>query len=177
MSGPHATPFITGLSKAKAIPPVTSPLALKSIKDDRSFEGFGFDDNATENSGFRFIPPDPIGAAGKSRVIGVVNAMIEARTKSGKLKWRDGLSGFFAPLTPLTFTFDPKVVYDQYEDRFVVVTLEVVVDGNGDGGTMDSDNISRILLAVSKNGKPKTPIAADWHYHAIDAKQLLFRLL
>ena len=174
MSGPHATPFITGLSKAKAIPPVTSPLVLKSIKDDRSFEGFGFDDNATENSGVRFIPPDPIGAAGKRGVIGVVNAMIEARTKSGKLKWRDGLSGFFAPLGPLTFTFDPKVVYDQYEDRFVVVTLEVVVDGNGDLGSIDSDNISRILLAVSKNGKPKTPTAADWHYLAIDAKQVIF---
>ena len=135
---------------------------------DRTFEGFGFDDNATENAGFRFIPPDPIGAAGKSRVIAVVNTMIESRTKGGKLKWRDSLSDFFAPLTPTTFTFDPKIVYDQYADRFVVVTLEVVVGAAPSG----PGNISRILLAVSKNGTPKSPTAADWHFQDINAKGL-----
>ena len=57
------------------------------VVSTRRFEGFGFDDNATENGGFRFIPPDPIGAAGKSRVIAVVNTMIESRTKGGTLKW------------------------------------------------------------------------------------------
>ena len=137
---------------------------------DKTFEGFGFDDNGTENHGVRIVPPDPIGAAGKSRVVAVVNAMIESRTKGGKLKWRDSLSDFFAPLAPTTFTFDPKIVYDQYEDRFVVVTLEVISGGLA----VDPSNISRILLAVSKTGKPKSPTTADWHYQAIASKELFF---
>ena len=56
-----------------------------------TFEGFGFDDNATENSGVFAIPPDPSGAAGSDRVIAVVNIMIEARTKVGVLLFRDSL--------------------------------------------------------------------------------------
>lgn len=46
------------------------PLTITS-----SFNGFDFDDNATENSGFRFTPPDPCGAAGTDRIIAVVNTM------------------------------------------------------------------------------------------------------
>jgi hypothetical protein len=145
------------------------PLSLKSKGVDKRFEGFGFDDNDTENDTF-IIPPDPIGAAGKSRVIAVVNSMIEARNKGGKLKWRDGLADFFAPLAPARRPFDPKIVYDQYEDRFVVVALEL---GFG-ASSVDPSNVSRILLAVSKGHNPKSPTAADWYYHAIDAKQTIF---
>lgn len=143
--------------------------ASKEGAVQRRFDGFGFDDNETEN-GTRFIPPDPSGAAGKSRLIAVVNTMIESRDKKGKLKWRDSLRDFFAPLSPTTFTFDPKVIYDQYEDRFVVVTLEFRIGA----ASMDSGNISRILLAVSKTGNPKTPTASDWRYHAINAKTTIF---
>ena len=131
-----------------------------------TFEGFGFDDNATENAGMVFIPPDPSGAAGTDRVIAVVNVMIEARTKAGILVFRDALRDFFAPLTPTTFTFDPKVVYDQFEDRFVVVTLERVDSGSNP----DPGNISRILLAVSKTATPATATAADWNFHAINSE-------
>ena len=138
----------------------------EDVEIDATFEGFGFDDNPIENGGFFFIPPDAIGAAGRDRLIGVVNTMIEARTKEGTLIWRDSLRDFFTTLTPLTFTFDPKVIYDQYEDRFLVVALELVIGG----APIDPGNISRILLAVSKTGKPATATAADWHYHAIDSK-------
>ena len=133
-----------------------------------TFEGFGFDDNATENGGFVFIPPDTMGAAGTDRLIAVVNTMIEARTKAGALLWRDSLADFFSPLagaTLGTFTFDPKVVYDQFEDRFVVVTLE-----QNDTFDGDSSNESRILLAVSKTATPASATAVDWNYHAIDSK-------
>ena len=133
----------------------------------KSFLSVNFDDNGEENEGFRFIPPDPIGAAGLSRVISVVNTMIESRNKGGAMKWRTSLANFFAPLEPETFTFDPKIVYDQYEDRFIVVTLERV---NAGTSFANPGNKSRILLAVSKDGNPKTATAADWHYMSIDAK-------
>ena len=44
-----------------------------------AFEGFDFDDNAAENGGFVFIPPDLIGA---DCVIAVVNKMTETREKT-----------------------------------------------------------------------------------------------
>ena len=134
-----------------------------------SFNGFNFDDNATENDGFRFIPPDPCGAAGTDRIIAVVNTMIECRDKSGTLIWRDALHDFFAQWasdTPLgTYTFDPKVVWDHFENRFVVVTLEKndVADG------FDTDE-SHILVAVSKTATPATASSADWWYLDINSK-------
>ena len=88
-----------------------------------TFEGFNYHDNITETDGWMFIPPDPIGAAGTDRLIAVVNVMIEGRTKTGSLLWRDALRDFFSSLTIPSgnFLFDPKVIYDHYEDRFLVV--------------------------------------------------------
>ncbi|MEJ2581699.1 MAG: hypothetical protein P8127_08710, partial [Acidobacteriota bacterium] len=145
----------------------TNPLQSMT-RIDKAFEGFDFDDNGSENDGFRFIPPDPIGAAGLSRVIAVTNTMIEGLNKGGSVMFRSGLADFFAPLSPTTFTFDPKVVYDEHEDRYVVATLERVASGNA----VDPGNISRVLLAVSKDGNPKTATARDWFYQAIDSKLL-----
>ncbi len=144
--------------KSKLLPPAQETIL-------NTFEGFDFDDNAAE-TGFFFIPPDAIGAAGRDRVIAVVNVMIEGRDKSGALLYRDALKDFFAPLEPTTFTFDPKIVYDHYNQRFVVVTLERVDTGSNP----DPGNISRILLAVSKTSSPADLTFASWHYYAIDAK-------
>jgi hypothetical protein len=109
-------------------------------------------------------------------VIAVVNLMIEARTKGGALDWRDSLIDFFAPLAaiPLShdgFLTDPKIVYDAHEGRFVVLTLEVFIGT----ASVSPTNTSRILLAVSKTGNPRTPTAADWNYLAIDAKEVIPR--
>lgn len=153
------------------------PLVQNSVRVDKDFDGFGFDDNPLENinpstgSGVRFIPPDPSGAAGHSRVIAVVNSMLEARTKSGHLKWREGLRDFFAPLSPTSFPFDPKIIYDHYEDRFVVVALEQITGT----ASVSPTNISRILLAVSEDGNPKDASPSEWDFHAINSKTVIPR--
>ncbi len=133
-----------------------------------SFDAFGYDDNFTEN-GFRTVPPDPIGAAGADRLVAVVNSMIEARSKTGTLIFRDALKDFYAPLAGcaiLSFPFDPKVVYDHYAGRFVVVALERANAGTNP----DPGNLSRILVAVSKTPSPATATGADWWFHCIDSK-------
>ncbi len=154
--------------RSEALPPtpITNPF---SPVLGTSFDGFDFDDNPTENGGFYFIPPDPHAAAGPDRVIGVVNTMIEARTKTGTLIFRDALADFFSSLTPATRTFDPKVIYDQYAGRFVVVTLEQVATGTNP----DPGNVSKIFLAVSKTSSPGTATTADWYYTSIDAKTVI----
>jgi hypothetical protein len=157
------------VSRRKAAPPIeASAAAPLSVDVQKHFEGFGFDDNPAETGGFFFIPPDPIGAAGHSRVIAVVNSMIEARTKGGHLKWRVGLQDFFAPLSA-SFPFDPKIVYDHYEGRFVVVALELILGT----ASVSPTNVSRILLAVSRDGNPQGP--TDWYFRAIDSKVVIPR--
>jgi hypothetical protein len=151
---------------------------LDRVFVDREFEGFRFADNMTE-AGTLIIPPDPIGAAGLSQVIAVSNAMIEARNKGGALQWRAGLPSFFAPLSGTLGCFtdpdcvitDPKIVYDEREDRFVVVTLHFIIGT----ASVSPTNVSRILLAVSKDGNPRGPTSADWNFLAINAKQVIPR--
>ncbi len=149
--------------------PGISPVA--GFTAGANFLGYDFDDNATETGGFLFIPPDPCGAAGLDRVIAVTNVGIECRTKAGALIWRDALRDFVIPAGAVgagtlgSFTFDPKIVYDHYEDRFVVVTLERNFIASG-----DPSNESRIIVAVSKTSAPATATAADWWYYSIDSK-------
>ncbi|MCH9028532.1 MAG: T9SS type A sorting domain-containing protein [Bacteroidetes bacterium] len=143
-----------------------SPPTPNSLNTISTFDGFGFDDNSILN-GSLFIPPDPSGVGGLDRVIAVVNTMIECRDTTGTLLWQDDLSDFFTSLTPTTFTFDPKVIYDQYENRFVVVDLEQF----DAGANPDSGNISRIFLAVSKTSTPATATSADWYFHAINSEE------
>jgi len=131
------------------------------------FLAYNFDDNILE-TGSMFVPPDPCGAAGPDRLLAVVNAGIECRDKVGNLIFRDSLHDFFLPLGPQnlgTLCFDPKVVYDQYQGRFVVVALERWLTSAGD----PSDE-SRILVAVSTTPSPSTTTPADWYFMAIDSK-------
>jgi hypothetical protein len=118
-----------------------------------------YDDNNVENGAF-FIPPDPHGAAGVSRLVAVVNAMVEVRQKNGQLSYRKGLQSFFSSVLGALDTtrfFDPKVIYDDYAGRFVIVALQ----------QNDSPQLSRIWLAVSKNDTPDT--VSGWYQTYIDS--------
>jgi len=121
-----------------------------------TIEGINFDQNASNNSGSYSIPPDPHGAAGPSHLVSVVNTSIEWFTKVGVQQNSQSLASFFASLTPLTGTFDPKVIYDQYNGRFVIVTLE---------RTTTPSNTSRILVAVSKTTDPN----GGWWFTSINS--------
>ena len=147
--------------------PITSQLPIP-LAVDSTFEGFNFDDNDTETGGSLFIPPDPSGAAGTSNLIAVVNVMIESRDKTtGALSWRDSLKDFFIDVSPINALFDPKVVYDHYENRFLVVALERYHAGINP----DANNSSRILVAVSKTDTPASATSSDWYYLSINSEE------
>lgn len=145
----------------------TDPLAATA---EPVFDSLTTDDNVANTGGFLFIPADPSGTAGPDHVVAVTNVSIQFHTKSGTplLDSTPGgdvtgvaLSSFFAALTPANATFDPKVIYDQYEDRFLVVTLEKEETSFGDPA-----DTSRILLAVSDDSDP----LGTWYFTAIDSK-------
>jgi len=144
-------------------------LLFESLEDRRllaaspsllgSVEGFNIDDNAF-NTGAAYVePPDPYGAAGQNHIVNVGNVSIQFFTKTGTQQYHSSLKNFFAPLRPDYGVFDPKVLYDQYANRFVVVALEAYEVGNGDFFDM-----SRIMLAVSDDADPN----GTWYFHSID---------
>lgn len=134
------------------------------IETITKIEGINFEEDAI-NGGYYHIPPDPIGAAGPSHVIAVTNTSIEWFTKAGvnevsKRLGKDGsthVGSFFESLAPLTGTFDPKVIYDQYNGKFVVVSLEQ---------TTSPSQTSRILAAVSQTSDPND----GWYFTSINSK-------
>lgn len=57
----------------------------------------------------RFIPPDPMGAAGIDRVLGVVNVLIEMRDKSGSLIFQEDLKTFSRPSAGRPWALIPSI--------------------------------------------------------------------
>ncbi|MDH4038689.1 MAG: T9SS type A sorting domain-containing protein [Candidatus Krumholzibacteria bacterium] len=161
-------PSATLVPKAGPGPFGAPPLSAPAV------EGFNYVTNGTYNGTF-FIPPDPHCAAGPTQVINIGNCLIEWRRKaamSDTPDFLDDLKGFFSALpapapnpgpgtTLGTATFDPKVIYDQYAQRFVVITLE-----RWDTASGNPSNQSRILVAVSKDSNPDN----GFWFHAIDSK-------
>ena len=133
-----------------------------------TFDAINFNENSS-GTGFFQIPPDPAGAVGPTHVVNVVNSHIEWYTKAGvrqnrqRLGFRTGpgaVGSFFESQAPLTTTFDPKVIYDQYSGRFVVVTMERV-DG--------IPNQSRVFLAVSDDSDPN----GTWFFQTLITEETI----
>ncbi len=129
--------------------------------------GVDFDTEGS-TSGYYHIPPDPSGVAGPSHLVAVNNTSIRWSDKNGGSVTTKRLGknattavgSFFESVNPVNSTFDPKVIYDQYNNRFVVVTLE-----RRDTDLGDPVNSSRILVAVSATSDPN----GAWYFTAFDS--------
>jgi hypothetical protein len=125
-----------------------------------TFLSFQFDDNMVENGANENLP-NPSGAAGLSRLVGVVSSLMEVRKKDGSLMLKAGFRSFFSIYSGAsevgTRFFDPKVIYDEHMGRFVIVVLQ----------KGDSTQVSRIWLAVSNGETPDK--VSDWYRFGFDA--------
>ena len=125
-----------------------------------SFDAAGQATNIT-NTGNLFIPADTYGSVGTNHVMNVINTSVELYQKDGNGGFSGSLKNFFSPLNPVNATFDPKVIYDQYLNRWVVVTLERTDTSQGDPA-----NTSRVLFAVSDDANPN----GTWYMFALNTK-------
>ena len=118
-------------SSAQAQVPEWDPRTGPSSSPDTTvtgilFETLEFDDNFNA-LGLGFTPPNPMGAAGPNGLVTVAEIMIEMLNLDGTTRYQTDLITFFSQstgyfgATPVT----PKVLYDQYQDRFLVVAFEV----------------------------------------------------
>jgi hypothetical protein len=147
--------------EAVAEPESTLEFDLAAPAPLNTFEGINMDQNDDLVGGL-IIPPDPIAAAGPDHIVAVVNSSIEWYTKSGTLQISLGMEDqFFRVLSPEALPFDPKVIYDQYADQFVVIALVRV-----DNGIFNPNNVSRILMAISDDENPN----GFWYFASINSK-------
>ena len=107
------------------------------------------------NTGYYHIPPDNAGCAGPSHFLLAVNVSIEWYTKSGTRQQSEDLTDFFSATSPTYGLFDPKVLYDQYNERYVVIALEK--DANS--------QTSNIHIAVSQSNDPN----GSWYFQKINS--------
>ena len=103
----------------------------------RSFEGI----LQTSN-----IPPDPILAAGPNHLMALVNRFFAIFTKDGSNLQQIYGPTWFNNVAPGNNAFDPKVIYDHFDDRWVMVWLAV------DRDTLNPT--SHILISVSDDSDP-----------------------
>lgn len=83
------------------------------------------------------IPPDPYLAVGPNHVMGVVNSRFSIWDKEGNLLSSINADTWYGSLIPGVGSFDPKVLYDHFDKRWIMVWLD------------QSDNAQRGYFIVS----------------------------
>jgi uncharacterized protein (TIGR03437 family) len=103
------------------------------------------------------IPPDPQIAAGPTYLVVVVNSLLGIYDKKGNLQGGfQSFSSFFGGLGITGEIFDPRIIYDQADQRYIF-----------SAGEIDFTNLTNghVVLAVSASNDP-TQI---WYKYAFDS--------
>ena len=107
--------------------------------------------------GYMHIPPDTMGTAGQNHLMVVLNSHVRIQNKSGGVIGTVTLNDFWASVNggggATAGTFDPKIVYDHDDDRFIFVAID------------DRDANNGYLLGVSASDDP----TGTWYLWKIDA--------
>jgi PKD-like domain/Secretion system C-terminal sorting domain len=102
------------------------------------------------------IPPDTHGAVDSQYCVTAINTNIHIQSRTGSPDYLNiSLDGFWASVLPATTgTFDPRIHYDPYKKRWILVTAAVT------NGTTKTN--STILIGVSVTSDP----TGDWHLYS-----------
>jgi outer membrane protein assembly factor BamB len=92
-----------------------------------------------------YIPPDTHGAVGPNNVVTTLNSqyLVQDRTGNPQLTATGNLVSFWTGVQQTGSVFDPRVIYDPYQNRWIWVAAE------GPGGSQ-----SAVLVAASSNSTP-----------------------
>ena len=99
------------------------------------------------------IPPDTHGAVGPNQLMVTLNPQVRVQARDGTPLQTVTLQTFWSSLSP-AFTFDPRVHYDPFADRWISVACD---DPNSPG--------SALFVGVSQTGDPRS----SWFMWRIDA--------
>ncbi len=99
------------------------------------------------------IPPDVNGAAGPNHLMVTLNTQVRIQDRQGNNLMTTGLSNFWSSMPNSGATFDPKILYDPYQNRYIMVTP-----------SSSSSNDSRLYVGVTATDDP----TGDWYMFWID---------
>ncbi len=99
------------------------------------------------------IPPDVNGVAGLNNLMVTLNTQVRIQDKQGNNLMTTTLSGFWGSMPNNSATFDPKILYDPYENRWIMVTP-----------SGSNNNDSRLYVGVSATDDP----LGDWYMFWLD---------
>ena len=156
---PKGTPPLAGAAQPKLVPAAPAPTPLTS------FDGLG----RPPGNGF---PPDTNGDVGPNHYIQTINTSIGIYNKTGvpitSFSFNTFMSqGSFGNLCDTNNFGDPVVVYDTFEDRWIITDFAFTLDG--------SNNVinppgSFQCFAVSKTGDP---VSGGWNFYSIQVTDAL----
>jgi hypothetical protein len=103
------------------------------------------------------IPPDPVMAVGPNHVIACVNTSFAIYDKAGNELFRSSAEPWFNNVVPNNDAFDPQIIYDHFEGRWVQLWT---------GGNLTSN--SYYLISVSDDDDPM----GDWYNYAFPGNKI-----
>ncbi len=101
------------------------------------------------------IPPDPHCAVGPDYFMAVVNTNFSIYDRDGNVLTTIGADNWFSNVFPNAGAFDPKVVYDIYDQRWIMVWLQ----------QNDGAQTATLLISVSDDDNP----LGTWYNWALPA--------
>lgn len=111
---------------------------------------FGPDEATTQD-----LPPDSQLAVGPTQVVVVVNSLIAIYSKSGSQQGSNqSLAAFFGNLVTAGQVYDPRIIYDAADQRFILSAADVDFTGF---------NVGNVLLAVSQT----SDATGQWNKYSI----------
>ncbi len=127
------------LSKAKRMVPNPSPSPIANFN--------GLNDNNTS------IPPDVNGAVGPNHVMTTLNTQVRIADRNGVVLSTVTLNAFWASLGGVSGAYDPKVLYDHFSNRWIIVS-----------SCNSQSNTSSTLLGASQTSDP----TGAWTLYKVD---------
>ena len=106
------------------------------------------------------IPPDNAGAVGPDHFVITVNSSVEWYEKISRQRlYHESLDTLFKSTSPQYGLFDPRVLWDPYNERFVIIAIE----------QDDNSETSLLHLAVSQSSNPQD----GWYLQKFDTKLVI----
>jgi hypothetical protein len=127
-----------------AAPPTVPGLLIPSPQPALSF--LAQEDGAVAGTGNYVIPPDTTGAVGPNKLFVTLNRDYRVQDKSTGVILSEVSGNTFWASTGATYGGDPRVLFDPYNNRWLVASL-----GGGPAGAADSS----ILVGVSSSSDPQ----------------------
>jgi len=146
-SAPEGLPDADGVKVGLEYPEILNVTTTVSPASTNSFLALGDDDTS--------IPPDTHGAAGPSHLMVMLNTQVRIQNRTGTTNYlTTSLSNWWSSVGSFTHVFDPRILYDPYEQRWIAVAV-----------TDATKPSSALVIGASQTDDP----TGSWYLTKLDA--------